>query len=435
MSKRFVALFTFSVLLFSCNESATTTLSLFSKTNNPVSGNPGGRDPAGGSTYCFHPEADNYSQKAIGTDPENCLFKVCLDPLKQGYSVDKILEYQKYIDEKNGYILNEDSKCGGSNKDGSSTVQFPNGFGNYHTYQEFTQKIKEYNNKYPETSKIVVMGKSHEGRPILGLRISHKDNIQENQTNLPIFAIFGTHHAREHLSTEVPLLMIEFILDKMKTDETFNELLKSREIYVFPMINPDGTLHDVEGGLILWRKNYRPLPDGQYGVDLNRNYSYGFGGPGASGTTSSDVYRGPFAFSEPETQAVKDFVESKDGRIKTMITFHSFSELILYPWGGTTDKIDGRDFDVFKTMADTMAGMNGYTPMQASGLYVASGDTCDWAYADHKIFCMTFELTPNSGSSAGFYPRDTVINSVFQDNQAPMLYMIENTDDPYKVLP
>ena len=85
-------------------------------------------------------------------------------------------------------------------------------------------------------------------------------------------------------------------------------------------------------------------------------------------------------------------------------------------------------------MAQTMAQWNKYTPQQSSELYIASGDTTDWAYGAHGIFAFTFELSPKSMWDGGFYPGQGVIDRVFNDNLRPLMYMLEVTADPYKVL-
>jgi carboxypeptidase T len=84
-------------------------------------------------------------------------------------------------------------------------------------------------------------------------------------------------------------------------------------------------------------------------------------------------------------------------------------------------------------MAKTMSKWNGYAPQASSELYIASGDTTDWAYAEHKIFAFTFELDPASMWNGGFYPGQAIIPSVFAKNLQPCLYMIDAADNPYKV--
>src|SRR5690606_31479829 len=100
--------------------------------------------------------------------------------------------------------------------------------------------------------------------------------------------------------------------------------------YIAPVINPDGKQYDIEHNQYkLWRKNVGQ----RSGVDLNRNYGGpGYGGQGSSSNPRSDVYHGPNAFSEPETLAVKELLETHTN-ITINLSFHTFSELILYPWG------------------------------------------------------------------------------------------------------
>jgi carboxypeptidase T len=85
-------------------------------------------------------------------------------------------------------------------------------------------------------------------------------------------------------------------------------------------------------------------------------------------------------------------------------------------------------------MAEDMAEMNGYTPEQASDLYVASGEMCDWVYGELSVYCFTFELSPSSGYYGGFYPGASIIDKVFNDNWAPMLYLAKYADNPSRVL-
>ena len=85
-------------------------------------------------------------------------------------------------------------------------------------------------------------------------------------------------------------------------------------------------------------------------------------------------------------------------------------------------------------MAKTMAQWNGYTPEQSSQLYIASGDTTDWAWGAHKIFAFTFELTPKSMWNGGFYPGAGAIASTFAANLKPALYLLDLADDPYRAV-
>ena len=141
---------------------------------------------------------------------------------------------------------------------------------------------------------------------------------------------------------------------------------------------------------------------------------------------------GAQAFSEPETIAIKNLVEHHTN-LNILLSFHTYSELILYPWEHKYDSIsDVRDLSTYEKIAQTMAQWNGYTPEQSSDLYIVSGDTTDWSYGSLGIFSFTFELSPASWGGGGFYPGPGIINSTFQDNIRPMLYLIDLADNPYR---
>src|SRR5690606_3990330 len=136
------------------------------------------------------------------------------------------------------------------------------------------------------------------------------------------------------LSTEVPLMLAQYLVNEyLAGNEHVMGLLQSTVVNIIPLVNPDGSEWDISDGRYkMWRKNRAKNSDGTFGVDLNRNYGYKWGGDGASASPGSDTYRGPEAFSEPETQVIKNFIENRKN-ITTLLTFHTFSELILYPWG------------------------------------------------------------------------------------------------------
>ncbi len=309
----------------------------------------------------------------------------------------------------------------------------------YTSYEEVKKTLARWEKEYPEIFSVSNMGLSVEKREIPFVRISSKTPANAELEQTPSTFFTGCHHAREYLSVAVPLRFIEYMLTNYKKDKLVTKLIDSREIFIAPIINPDGYNYDFgkNGDKKMWRKNRRVMSQA-IGVDLNRNYSWGWGGPGASDKPNTETYRGPSAFSEPETQAVRDFLRARP-RVKTLISFHSFSELVLYPWGHTEDSIgsgqgDADDLPVFEKMAKDMAQWNNYTPQQSSDLYVASGDTVDWAYGELGIYGFTFELSPRTMWDGGFYPDPAVIPVAFEDNLKPMLYILEYSDNPKRVL-
>jgi carboxypeptidase T len=310
-------------------------------------------------------------------------------------------------------------------------VGFPGSDGAFHDHKEVLAALDQLAAKYPDIASRVTMGNSLEGRDLAGIRLSAADMPD----SLPTAVFLGCHHAREHLSVEMPLMLAEYLADNYGKDARITKLLDTREVWIVPMVNPDGAEYDISGsGYKYWRKNRRDNKDGSFGIDLNRNYDSGFGGPGASSDTGSDTYHGPSAFSEPETAAVRDFVRSRK-HATILLSFHTFSELVLWPYGHTNDQISSTtDLAVFEKMGKKMAGWNKYKPMKSSGLYLASGDTTDWAYDELKIFAFTFELSPSSMLSGGFYPGAKAIAPTFKANLEPALYLIEMAENPYRSL-
>lgn len=320
------------------------------------------------------------------------------------------------------------------NKTFQDVIEFPEKDTKYHTFAEVKQALEKLTQQYPEIAVLKSLGTTYEGIDIPMIRITSKENRKGNSFTPGIFFV-GSHHAREHLSTEVPVRLAKYILENHASNTRIQRLVRTRDIYIAPTLNIDGKNHDLKGRRYkMWRKNRR-INEGsnKIGVDLNRNYGFGWGTGGSSKNPGSDVYMGPQPFSEPETKAVRRFIENHPN-IRIMLSYHTFSELILYPWGGKNDPVGGEDERIFKKMAKQMAEWTKYKPQQSSDLYVASGDTCDWAYGEHGIYCFTFELSPKSMWTGGFYPGAKAIDPTFQVNIEPALYLIDLADNPKRVL-
>lgn len=314
-------------------------------------------------------------------------------------------------------------------------LDFPAQDAIYHNYGEMTQALDTLVQNHPQLVHKFSLGKTVEGRDIWGIRINPNVSDAATPVATPGIVFMGGHHAREHLSIELPILLAKHLAENSTRDDVIADLIKNRDIYIIPMVNPDGAEFDIATGRYqMWRKN-RKANNGSNcaGVDLNRNYGFKWGTGGSSSSPCSDVYMGPHAFSEPETQAIKAFVENRHN-LKVLLSFHTFSELILYPWGHKYDAIENpRDLSTYESMARTMAQWNGYTPQPSSDLYIASGDTTDWSYGTLGIFSFTFELSPRDmWGSGGFYPGPAAIQRAFDANLKPALYLIDIADDPYR---
>ncbi len=315
-------------------------------------------------------------------------------------------------------------------------LDFPPADSAYHNYEEMMAAIWQAAAAHPDITRVYTAGVSLEGRPIPAVKIS--DAPAADDPAEPAVLFFSLTHAREHLTVEMGLEVIRLFTEGYGVDPALTNLVNTRAIWVIPNANPDGGEFDVEGGYYhYWRKNRRPNFDGSYGVDLNRNYGYNWGCCGGSSSTpSSDLFRGPTAFSEPETQIVRDFVLAHP-RIRAAITFHTYAELILYPFGYTYEDqpadMDPTDYRAFVALARRMAQTNGYTPQQSSDLYITSGDAVDWLYGEQGIFAFTFEMYPRY-SYPGFYPPASVIEQETQRNRTAVTYLTSVADNPRKVI-
>lgn len=309
---------------------------------------------------------------------------------------------------------------------------FPDQDKAYHDYAQTVAELKSIASAAPDLASLYSIGKTTQGRDIWALRLC-PDAQGSAPSKLPGALFIGEHHAREHLSNEVPLLLAKRLVES-RSDPEVARLLASRDVTIVPMLNADGAEYDISGDKYhMHRKNMRDNGDGSFGVDLNRNYGWGWSGPGASSDPSDDTYYGPSAFSEPETKAVKALIESKPN-LKVLLSYHTFSELVLYPWGGQDAPIaDPVALKAYQVMADEMGRMTGYTPEQSSQLYVASGDLTDWSWGERGIFSFTFEMTPKSMWDGGFYPGAAAIATSVQLNWRPMLYLLDLADDPRRV--
>ncbi len=321
----------------------------------------------------------------------------------------------------------------------ATTLDFPPADSGYHNYAEVSSTVASVANANPGLVRRFSVGRSHENRELWAVKIS--DNVTADEPEPEVLFICG-QHAREHLTVEMCLYLLDELTRTYASDARVRSVVNAREVFIVFNVNPDGSEYDVASGSYRsWRKNRQPNSGSRYvGTDLNRNWGYRWGCcGGSSGSASSSTYRGPSAFSAPETRAVRDFINSRVvggvQQLRTSIDFHTYSELVLWPFGYTySDVVTGmsRDqYDTFVALGQDMAGTNGYTPQQSSDLYIADGTYPDWAWGVHRIFAFTFEMYPRT-SSPGFYPPDEVIARETSRNREAVLYLLEISDCPYR---
>jgi len=319
---------------------------------------------------------------------------------------------------------------------------FPAADSAYHDYAEMVAELNQAAFDHPAIFSLFSLGTSHEGRTVWAGKISDNVGVDEAE---PEVLLTHHQHAREHLTVEMALYTLKMLTDEYGVDPQITSLVDSREIWILFDLNPDGGEFDIAtGSYASWRKNRQPnAGTSAIGTDLNRNWGYSWGCcGGSSGTPSSSTYRGAAAFSAPETAVVRDFVNSRvvggAQQITASIDFHSYGELLLWPFGYTfTDvppDMTQDDHDAYVAMGQAMAATNGYTAEQASELYITDGTIDDWTYGVHHIFTYTFEMYPVTSGQGGFYPPDEVIPAQTARNRAAILYLLEQAACPYAVI-
>jgi len=296
--------------------------------------------------------------------------------------------------------------------------ELPSGRTSYRTLADYTSEMTALAAKYPTKVKpLTLENTSVLGKPIHGIEIT--DGAANTKDGKPVFLIMGVHHAREWPSAEHAM---EFAYDLLESGDSRNAgLLRDMRTIVVPVVNVDGfdisrsaaplgnfSQFDYE----MKRKNCSissktPAayttgtcdnnPAGRLrGTDPNRNYPGFWGGPGASTSWSSDTYRGDGPGSEPEVDAVRKLISSR--QVTTLITNHTYSNLVLRPpslasTGFSPDEIQ------YRALGAQFAEHNDYANIPSFGLYDTSGSTEDWSYWNTGGFGFTFEI-----GTEGFHP-------------------------------
>ncbi|MFN5785508.1 MAG: M14 family zinc carboxypeptidase [Flavobacteriia bacterium] len=357
---------------------------------------------------------------------------------------------QYYVDHANDPSPSEkNATCSGTGGGGTAgfTPSTPTNFnlgsmGGYLTYQQMLNELDAMVAQYPTliTAKAQISTfLTHGNRPIYFVKIS--DSPATNDATEPKVLYTAIHHAREPMSLMETIFYMWYLLENYGTNDEVTYLVNNMQMYFVPCINPDGYLYNEQtnpNGGGMWRKNRRNN-GGSYGVDLNRNYSYGWGTTGTSTNPGNDTYCGPSAFSEPETQAIRWLVQNNN--FITAFNAHTYAEEILFPIGTTTAEFADHH-DYFQAETNHMVQYNGYGAIKSSALYPASGDSDDYMY---KVDCgvnqkdTVFAHTPEVGTA--FWQPSSQIISTCAEMVFPNLvlahltrkYVIVSDTDPTNV--
>lgn len=286
----------------------------------------------------------------------------------------------------------------------------------YKTSEEIEKILTDYHTRYPELTQLKEVGKSLQGRSIWALKIS--ENAKLHVPTKPIVLFNGMHHAREVMGPEVALDIIETLLTNYGKDNKITHWVDSNEIWVMPMFNVDGN-NLVWTQDTMWRKNAR----GNYGVDINRNYPYAWGTcNGSSSYKSAQDYRGPSAASEPETNVMMNLV--KEIRPVFDISYHSYSELVIYPLGCNGKRV--QNADVVETIGKQMGSLLKYEAGTAwETLYSVDGGDIDWMYAEYQVIPYVIEV---NSSADGFQPDYAKRQPTVELNRKAWQHLLDRLD-------
>ncbi|MCP9260487.1 Carboxypeptidase A1 [Dirofilaria immitis] len=291
----------------------------------------------------------------------------------------------------------------------------------YHSYQEIINYLNQLAARYPNIVKVRNIGITHENRQIALIKIGKAAQFKK-----PGIWIDGGIHAREWVAPATVLYIINQLVTRYDRDPQIQRFVDEMDWFIVPVLNPDGyeyTRSSTHPEIRLWRKNRSPpvcqisqhdifsqsRQECCQGVDLNRNYDWQYGIEGSSSDPCSEIYHGRFAFSEPETKAVHNFIFRRRRSIKTFLTFHSYSQILMYPFGHrertySSDVNDLRDTALRAANALRAAYGTIYTVgTGADTLYPASGGAEDWAKGRMGVkYSYLFELRPEETVWDGF---------------------------------
>jgi hypothetical protein len=249
----------------------------------------------------------------------------------------------------------------------------------------------------------------------------------------PAVLYLGAYHAREVVTPELALRALHLFVDDYGRDPLLTHLVDTRQIWIVPIVNPDGYAR-VEGGAEWWRKNGNPTGNCganpgtsrnvvHPGVDLNRNHAFAWNAPGgASGDPCGETYQGPSPVSEPETDAVQRLVAS--AAFTTMISWHSYGNAVLWPWGYRADP-QGAD-PVLDALGGRLSRLTGYRGGPGgAALYLTSGELNDWAWSAHGVGGVTIEVGGADDSPDGnpFAPPYRTVDRYWSENKPAALYL------------
>ena len=231
----------------------------------------------------------------------------------------------------------------------------------FHNYAQMTTELQTIASTYPEITQLYDLGHSVQGRVIWGLKITNNPDIEEDE---PEVRICGVHHGNEYMGAELSLLLAQYLTQNYGTNTTVTTLVDTREVWIIPMVNPDGRE-------ISSRENAN-------GVDLNRDYGYMWGGWGGS----------PSPFSQPETQAVR--ANALANTFVLSLSFHCSADVVNYVWNYR--HLPTPDDAAIVYLSNQYGSHTGYWVTEGYDWYQTMGDTNDFSYGCRGDIDWTIEV-------------------------------------------
>ncbi|KAK1169135.1 carboxypeptidase A1-like isoform X1 [Acipenser oxyrinchus oxyrinchus] len=278
-------------------------------------------------------------------------------------------------------------------------------FAAYHKLETIYEWMDTLVAQYPNLVSKINIGSTYEGRPMYVLKFSTGGN------NRPAIWIDTGIHSREWVTQATGVWTANKIATEYGSDSSITTLLNSMDVFLLILANPDGYAFTHSNNR-MWRKTRSKTSGSCIGVDPNRNWDAGFSGPGASNYACSDSYHGPFAESEVEVKNIVNFIK-QHGQIKSFISVHSYSQLLMVPYGYTCNKpADYQELEnVGKSAASALKSLYG-TSYQVGNIcdiiYPASGGSIDWSYNYGIKYSFAFELR-DTGRYGFILPANQII--------------------------
>jgi hypothetical protein len=310
--------------------------------------------------------------------------------------------------------------------------------GQYYSFSQLEGILQGFVASYPSIAKLDTIGYGHQGNEIYLLKIS--DNVEIEETDEEELLFVGVHHAREWPSLNVTLFIADSLLSAYGTESEITDIVDTQQIWIIPCMNADGYIYSHDQGHD-WRKNRHYFSQyGSWGVDLNRNWGGSFDGNrlgqwgsvqgSISNNPDQEVYCGPGPVSENETLAMHNFSLAHD--FIFMVTYHSYGELVLWPFGytysGAPDQ--ARLSSIGTQMANRITGEYGgfYTPQQSSQLYPTTGDACDHLYGRELYVGGSNTLPYTIELGASFQPPSSYLDELVRENWDAAYYLMTVAD-------